>query len=143
MGAGGGGAGISAGAAAFELTQGQPWLVNALAKVVVEELLGDRAFMVLPEHIQQAKEILIRRQDTHLNSLFDRLREVRVRRIIAPLLSGESWDEAVLGDDIQFVIDLGLCRLAADDRLVIANPIYREILLSILSCNTIAALQTI
>jgi hypothetical protein len=109
----------------------------------VEELLGDRASMVLPEHIQQAKEVLIRRQDTHLHSLFDRLREARVRRIIAPLLSGESLDEAVLGDDIQFVIDLGLCRLAADDGLVIANPIYREILPRVLSFNTIAALPMI
>jgi hypothetical protein len=130
-------------AVAFELTQGQPWLVNALAKVVVEELLGDRSCMVLPEHIQQAKEVLIRRQDTHLHSLFDRLRETRVRRIIAPLLSGESLDEAVLGDDIQFVIDLGLCRLTADDGLVIANPIYREILPRVLSFNTIAALPVV
>jgi hypothetical protein len=59
------------------------------------------------------------------------------------LLSGGSWDEAVLGDDIQFVIDLGLCRLAADDRLVIANPIYREILSRVLSFNTIAALPVV
>jgi hypothetical protein len=80
---------------------------------------------------------------SRLHSLFDRLRETRVRRIIAPLLSGGSWDEAVLGDDIQFVIDLGLCRLAADDRLVIANPIYREILSRVLSFNTIAALPVV
>jgi hypothetical protein len=48
-----------------------------------------------------------------------------------------------MGDDIQFVIDLGLCRLAADDGLVIANPIYREVLTRVLSFNTIIALPRV
>ncbi|MDF5729641.1 MAG: AAA family ATPase, partial [Rhizonema sp. PD38] len=53
---------------AFELTQGQPWLVNALAKEVVEEMVKDRNVTITQEHILKAKEILILRQDTHLDS---------------------------------------------------------------------------
>ncbi len=66
---------------AFHLTQGQPWLVNALAKEVVEQLLRDRTIGITPEHIDQAKEILIQRMDTHLDSLAERLKENRIRQI--------------------------------------------------------------
>jgi hypothetical protein len=61
-------------ALAFELTQGQPWLVNALAKEVVEELVDDPSIAILADHINRAKEILIQRQDTHLDSLAEHLR---------------------------------------------------------------------
>ena len=62
-------------ALAFELTQGQPWLVNALAKVTVEDLLPDPTMPITAEVMEQAKEILIERQDTHLDSLAERLLE--------------------------------------------------------------------
>jgi ATPase family associated with various cellular activities (AAA) len=127
---------------AFDLTQGQPWLVNALAKAVVEELARDRAIVIMPEHIDQAKEILIQRMDTHLDSLAERLREQRVRQIIEPMLAGESLDD-MAADDIQFVLDLGLCQLRDGGGLEIANPIYREILPKVLSFNTIASLPRI
>jgi len=55
---------------AFELTGGQPWLVNALAAQVVEKILQkDYSVPVTVEHILQAKEELILRRDTHLDSL--------------------------------------------------------------------------
>ena len=56
-------------ARAFELTQGQPWLVNALARQVVEDIVPDPSATIAIEHINIAKEILIQRQDTHLDSL--------------------------------------------------------------------------
>jgi hypothetical protein len=59
-------------ATAFDLTQGQPWLVNALAKEVVEEMVTDTNIAITSEHILEAKEILIKRQDTHLDSLAER-----------------------------------------------------------------------
>jgi hypothetical protein len=39
----------------------------------------DRAISLTIDHVNEAKEILIRRQDTHLDSLAERLREPRVR----------------------------------------------------------------
>jgi hypothetical protein len=47
---------------AFELTQGQPWLVNALAKEVVEVVLPDATQEITIDHLQVAKENLIRRK---------------------------------------------------------------------------------
>jgi hypothetical protein len=97
-------------ATAFDLTQGQPWLVNALAKEVVEKMVKDRSIAITHEHILQAKEILIARQDTHLDSLAERLREPRIKVIIEPMLAGLELGN-VPPDDIQFVIDLGLCKM--------------------------------
>ena len=106
-------------ARAFYLTQGQPWLVNALAKEIVEKMVKDRTIVITPEHIFTAKEILITRQDTHLDSLAERLRDKRVKAIIEPMLAGLELGD-VPNDDIQFVLDLGLCKMDPEGGLTIA-----------------------
>lgn len=117
---------------AFELTQGQPWLVNALARQLTETLVEDIHQPITKDHVEQAKEILIRRRDTHLDSLPERLREPRVRNIIEPMLSGEHQAE-IPDDDIHFITDLGLLRLGEGRRLEPANPIYKEVIVRQLS----------
>jgi ATPase family associated with various cellular activities (AAA) len=129
-------------ALAFDLTQGQPWLVNALAKAAIEELIDDLSVPITIEHIQDAKELLIRRQDTHLDSLAERLQEPRVRAIIEPILSGQELGDVPV-DDIQFVLDLGLCRMSPLGGLEIANPIYREVLPRVLTITPSASLPQI
>jgi type II secretory pathway predicted ATPase ExeA len=128
--------------AAFDLTQGQPWLVNALAKEVVEKMVKDRSIAITKEHILQAKEILITRQDTHLDSLAERLREPRIKAIIEPMLAGLELGD-IPNDDIQFVIDLGLCKMHPYGGLTIANPIYREVLPRVLTVTPMASLPMI
>jgi hypothetical protein len=49
---------------AFHLTQGQPWLVNALARQLIEEIAPEATTNITPAMVEEAKEILIRRQDT-------------------------------------------------------------------------------
>jgi type II secretory pathway predicted ATPase ExeA len=127
---------------AFDLTQGQPWLVNALARQAVEVLVPDPAMPVDVAHIDAAKERLIERQDTHLDSLAERLQEERIRRIIEPMLAGQPLG-TVPFEDIQFVLDLGLCRMDPRGGLVIANPIYREVLPRVLTGTPSAALPRI
>lgn len=127
---------------AFDLTQGQPWLVNALAKEVVEELLDNITIPITPEHIQTAKETLIKRQDTHLDSLSEKLQEERVRRVIEPMLSGMDLAN-VPNDDIQYLLDLGLCVMESQGGLTIANPIYREILPRVLTVTPMAGMPRI
>ena len=129
-------------ALAYALTQGQPWLVNALARQAVMEVAPDQTVAITADHIQTAKEILIQRQDTHLDSLAERLREPRVRRVIEPILAGTSLSD-VPPDDIRFVLDLGLCRLDPAGGLVIANPIYREVLPRVLAGTPGASLPHI
>jgi hypothetical protein len=111
----------------YELTQGQPWLVNALARQMTEFIAPDPAIALTILQVEQAKEILIQRQDTHLDSLGKRLREPRVRAIIEPMLVGQELGE-VPDDDRQFLVDLGLIRRDPQGGLVVANPIYREVI---------------
>jgi hypothetical protein len=94
---------------AYDLTYGQPWLINALAKEIVEELLTDTQETITVEHINQAKERLIARKDTHLDSLADRLTEARIKAIMEPMLAGDTLGNTP-DDDRQYLVDLGLLR---------------------------------
>ncbi|TYQ31148.1 AAA-like domain-containing protein [Pseudanabaena sp. UWO310] len=117
---------------AFHLTQGQPWLVNAIAKEIVEYITKDPATPITPDLVNQAKEILIKRQDTHLDSLAERLREDRVRAIIQPILSGLELGDTT-DDDRRYLLDLGLVVRSQEGGLKIANPIYQEVIPRVLS----------
>ncbi|MEN9934793.1 MAG: hypothetical protein RLZZ387_1372 [Chloroflexota bacterium] len=127
---------------AFTLTQGQPWLVNALAKVAVEELMLDRSQAITDVIIDQAKAVIIARQETHLDSLADRLREPRIRAVIEPLLAGTIPSDLPV-DDIRFVQDLGLVRMDPAQGLVIANPIYEAVIPRSLTTTTRAFLPAL
>jgi len=120
---------------AFELTRGQPWLANALARQLVEKLVTDPARPIEAEHVDQAAEILIERRDTHLDSLIERLREARVERVISPILEGELVLGDSLDDDISYVKDLGLVD-SSTGHLRIANPIYHEVIPRALAAMT-------
>ncbi|NEP60182.1 MAG: ATP-binding protein [Symploca sp. SIO2G7] len=115
----------------FELTDGQPWLVNALARQLVEELAPAPATTITPALVQQAKEILIKRQDTHLDSLAERLQEQRIKAIIEPMLAGLPLP-VTANDDRQYLVDLGLLKRSQAGGLVVTNPIYREVLVRFL-----------
>jgi hypothetical protein len=126
-------------ARAFELTQGQPWLVNALARQAVEVIAPDPAVPIDVAQVDAARDRLIQRQDTHLDSLAERLREPRVRAVIEPLLAGTVPGE-LPADDVQFVQDLGLVRMDPQAGLVIANPIYAAVIPRTLTTTTRAFL---
>ncbi|MEM7128262.1 MAG: ATP-binding protein [Chloroflexota bacterium] len=113
----------------WELTQGQPWLVNALGYEVCFDMKAnrDRSVRITTDAVYEAKENLILRKETHLDQLADKLDEERVRRVIAPMLEGTELEDSVSDDDIQYVIDLGLVRRNGK-KAEIANPIYQEVI---------------
>ena len=120
----------------WALTAGQPWLVNALGYEACFRIKTgrDRTQPITVEQIDQAKENLIQRRETHLDQLADKLREERVRRVIEPLLIGQDIALDLPLDDIDYVRDLGL--VAVDKPLRIANPIYREVIPRQLTAST-------
>ena len=107
-------------------TQGQPWLVNALAYEACfkNEAGRDRGLPVTADAIREAQEQLILRRETHLDQLADKLKEARVQRIIEPILSGGE-ERRFIDRDLEYVQDLGL--VARDSPYRIANPIYAEV----------------
>ncbi len=112
----------------WELTAGQPWLVNALAHQATWNMkeMRDRTKPITLEVIQRAKEELIQRRDTHLDQLYDKLAEARVRSVIEPLLAGEEESKQIPEPDISYVRDLGL--ITTEGQLRIANRIYQEVI---------------
>jgi hypothetical protein len=112
---------------AYDLTRGQPWLVNALARQIVERDVTDRSIAITAAHVDAAKEAIILKRDTHLDSLAERLHEPRVRRIVEPALTGSFSSADVYNDDILYVADLGLTTRPPAP-IKIANPIYAEVI---------------
>ena len=112
----------------MEFSGGQPWLVNALARECVEKIHGFRyGEAVTVDDIETAKETIIRRRDTHVDSLMERLREPRVRRIVEPVIFGGERTVSSNSEDWRYVVDLGLLK---EERgtLVPANKMYAEII---------------
>ena len=119
---------------AFGYTQGQPWLVNALAREVIEEMGIEPPVPITAGHIDTAKERLILARASHLDSLASKLNEPRVRKVIEPLIAGTLPDvDAVYNDDVAYVRDLGL--VAQGSPVRVANPIYREVIVRVLGAG--------
>jgi hypothetical protein len=112
----------------WELTRGQPWLVNALGYEVCFKIKEgrDRSVTITKQMIETAKENLILRRETHLDQLADKLKEERVRSVIEPLMTGTPEPGAMGEDDIQYAVDLGL--IHRKPQLTVANEIYKEII---------------
>ena len=116
---------------AWVLTRGQPWLVNALARAIVDKMQVPVGEPITAAHLDAAKQWLILERQTHLDSLLARLREPRVQRILEPVIAGTLIESESFDDDFQYVVDLGL--VAPTRPATIANPIYREVILRVLA----------
>ena len=122
---------------AWQSTDGQPWLINALAEQVTWRTLANRdaSAQIDFERMRAAREALILRNDTHLDQLTDKLREPRVRAVVEPMLLGVRLEASE--SDVEYVLDLGLIKYGGSDgkTLGIANAIYTEILPRVLSAS--------
>ncbi|MDR0620514.1 MAG: ATP-binding protein, partial [Deltaproteobacteria bacterium] len=73
---------------AWYWSEGQPWLVNALAAEVTEEILArDYGQAVTASHIDKAADNLMLGRETYIDSLLARLQEPRISRFIGPMLA--------------------------------------------------------
>ena len=113
---------------AWNLTEGQPWLVNALAYEACFKMTEsrDRSIPITAETMARAKENIILRRETHIDQLVDKLQEKRVQRVVEPVLAGGQMPEHISIDDIGYVEDLGLIKKNGNIR--IANGIYKEVI---------------
>jgi AAA+ ATPase superfamily predicted ATPase len=117
----------------YEQTQGQPWLVNAIAREVTVKLLeSDCTRPVTKALVEQAIHNIIVRRDTHIDQLLEKLKEPRVRSVVEPLLLGGYID--TLTEEFSYVSDLGIIR-TTPDRIEFANPIYNEVITRTLNAS--------
>jgi AAA ATPase domain len=126
---------------AFQASQGQPWLVNALAAEVIDELRIAPPEPITDDHMDQAVERLIVARATHLDPLAARLHEPRVKRVIEPLIAGALPEiDGTYNDDLAYLRDLGL--ISRRRPVQIANPIYQEVILRVLGEHTESVIET-
>ncbi len=126
----------------WDLTRGQPWLVNALAFEACFKMRTARDQPVTAALMHEAKERLILSRQTHLDQLGDKLSETRVRKVIEPILSGaDQFASPAFDDDTEYCIDLGLVERRKGEGLVISNAIYREVIPRELTYQTQIALE--
>ena len=118
----------------YEYTLGQPWLVNAIAEECIENIHDYRYDEpITVEDVATAKETIIRARGTHVDSLMERLKEPRVRRVVEPVILGKERGTPTNDDDYRYVLDLGILRENENHVLVPGNPMYAEIILRYLS----------
>jgi hypothetical protein len=118
----------------WHYSQGQPFLVNALADGVVRRIARPPE-QVEAAHVERAREELVLSRTTHLDALAQRLLEPRVARILSAVMVGApSYTVTGRSDDLLYCEDLGLLR--SSPRVEVANPIYREVLARELSSLT-------
>jgi len=117
----------------FEQTSGQPWLVNAIACECVEKICKkDYTIPITQDMAKTAINSLILKRPTHFDSLMERLKEDRIRKVIQPLILGDDvMDKAA--DDYLYTRDLGLIKESGGGLVEPANQIYAEIIIRLLS----------
>jgi hypothetical protein len=125
----------------YQQTQGQPWLVNAVAREVVVEMLDwDYTQPVTAGMVATAIQTIILRRDTHIDNLLERLKEPRVCRVIEPMIMGYPVD--VTTDDFAYTRDLGLIRVTPDKKIEPAKALYAEVMVRTLNAYMQSALQS-
>lgn len=120
----------------FYYTSGQPFLVNAIASYIIEDIIKyDFSKKIKVEYVRHAIDYLIKTRVTHIDSLLERLKEERVRKIIEPIILGAEKEIEYLDDDCQYVIDLGLIK-NINGILKPSNRIYNEVIIRTLNYST-------
>ncbi|MDR2198758.1 MAG: hypothetical protein LBR53_04775 [Deltaproteobacteria bacterium] len=119
---------------AWYWSQGQPWLVNALAyEIVVNIQKNNYTIAVTADSMDLAAETIIKNRDTHIESLKERLKEPRVIKVMDSVFAGTPGVVLLNSDDRQYCLDLGLVVEDGVGNLRPANAIYSEVMSRLLT----------
>jgi hypothetical protein len=128
--------------ATYNWSQGQPWLVNALARQVVDEVLNhDYEREITSAHFDEAAFALIDHHDAPIQFLLERLKEPRVITVLDPLLVGSPRQVFLNDHDRGHCLSLGLMAQDSGGGLKFANPITREVIFRLLADQIQASLD--
>jgi hypothetical protein len=114
---------------AFEQTQGQPWLVNALAYECCFEMVKDGSKIITKNVMKQARKNLFLQENAHFYYLIEQIQKPFVKEILECFVLKKRQCLHIATDDLFFVQDTGLLTKRERD-IVVSNPIYRDIILS-------------
>jgi hypothetical protein len=109
------------------VTNGHPWLVSVLAKLLVEKIAPNRKQRIRLTHAQRAIQELLALPNSNFDSLSKNARHPNVFPIVLDLLEGKQRRYSIQNDAIRLGVKYGV--FAAKGRqLILANPIYAQVL---------------
>jgi DNA polymerase III delta prime subunit len=108
---------------AFELTQGNPYLVNALAHRLVETFEGRKEPITAVE-IERARDLVLERRGGLIDEIAERMQDQKLKTLLEQIAVGSARDRDLSPDELRVAMDLGVVKRAADGRPVLANPIW-------------------
>jgi hypothetical protein len=113
-------------AAAFSLTRGQPWLVNALARECVEKIHAFRySEPITAADMETAKETLIRNRPIHLDYLLWMAQSEACQTATCAVLAGQPVAACRDNNGFSLLKELGLVS-ETDGKIAFTNPLYAE-----------------
>ncbi|MDR3220304.1 MAG: hypothetical protein LBU22_15245, partial [Dysgonamonadaceae bacterium] len=90
--------------------------------MIEKKLQSDYTIPLTAAMVKEAIQTIILNRPTHLDSLMERLKEPRVRRVIYPMMIGEVIPDKS-SNDFLYTRDLGLIR-EVDSVVMPGNPVY-------------------
>ncbi|MDR3012238.1 MAG: PD-(D/E)XK nuclease domain-containing protein [Chitinispirillales bacterium] len=119
----------------YELSWGQPWMVNSLFQRATMRVLREDDYQTVTyDHIHTARQQMVAARETHLDSLLERLREPKIRNVVESIMIGNIDPNITrYNRDIEFAIDIGLIKWNTETGFTIANPIYTEMFTRLLN----------
>ncbi len=111
----------------YEVTNGHPWLVSMLAKLLVEKIAPNRKQRIRLDHAERAIQELLATPNSNFDSLFKNARHPDLLPIVLDLLEGKHRRYSIQNDAVRRGVKYGV--FAARGReLILANPIYAQVL---------------
>jgi len=107
----------------FELTQGNPYLVNGLALRLLDAF-DCRNEPITAVDVERARDLLLERRGGLLDEVAERMRDQRLRTLVEQIAIGTARDRDLGPDELRLAIELGVVKRNADGRPVLANPIW-------------------
>jgi len=111
----------------YEATNGHPWLVSVLAKLLVEEIVPNRKQRIRLDHAERAIQKLLVTPNPNFDSLFKNARHASLFPIVLDLLTGRSREYNILGKNVSLGVKYGIFA-AKEQQLILANLIYAQAL---------------
>jgi hypothetical protein len=111
-----------------EITSGHPWLVSALAKRLVEEIVPNRAVAITLSHLNEAVQRLLRENNTNFDSLIKHAYEPDLQLIVLDLLQGKHYPFTPFDPALNRLALYGVIRASEDNGCMIGNKIYEQVL---------------
>jgi len=110
-----------------ETTNGHPWLVSMLAKLLVETIAPNRKQRIRLEHAERAIQELLALPNPNFDSVFKNARHPKVLPVVLDLLEGKQRAYKIQSDAIRLGVKYGVFA-ARDRQLILGNQIYAQAL---------------